>query len=269
MQGLVESIELLKWGILSGIFLAFSIGFTSPFLILRRNALFPHALTHVLFLAIILLSIIPKEIPTIMEYPFLVGITLISASGMWFLRKVFGFYEDTATSIITHTALAIALIIATKSSQYDARLLSYLFGSIIGVTKEDFYESIIIFFLTLIFYAKFKSVWITQITDEEVPGIDFKLANFFFLILVTLQILVGIKLMGILLVSVLFVFSGSIGLKLFSGVDKVILSVALLNGFAILGGSIFSVTWDFPFSGSTVIFMLPYLLLPALRSALK
>jgi zinc transport system permease protein len=261
--------ELLKWGILSGIFLAFSIGFTSPFLILRRNALFPHALTHVLFLAIILLSIIPKGIPRIMEYPFLVGVTLVSASGMWFLRKVFGFYEDTATSIITHTALAIALIIAAKSSQYDARLLSYLFGSIIGVTRQDFYESLVIFLLTLGFYAKFKPFWITQITDEEVPGIDFKWANFFFLIIVTLQILIGIKLMGILLVSVLFVFSGSIGLKLFSGVDKVILSVAILNSIAILGGAIFSIFWDFPFSGSTIIFMLPYLLLPALRSALR
>ncbi|RKX55506.1 MAG: hypothetical protein DRP29_10495, partial [Thermodesulfobacteriota bacterium] len=188
MKPFFESINLIKWGLLAGIFLGISISFTSPFIILKRNALFPHALTHIYFLAIILISLISNIVPSFLIFPFIIIFTLLFTSLIWVLKKQLKFYEDSATSIVAHLALGLALIIAAKTYQYDARVLSYLFGSMIGMTHKDFYESLIVFFLTLFLFYKFHSLWIAQITDKELPGINFKLANFSFLVLITLQI---------------------------------------------------------------------------------
>jgi len=63
MEFFLDSINLIKWGLLSGMLLGLSISFTSPFLILKRNALFPHALTHIYFLAVIITSLILNNLP--------------------------------------------------------------------------------------------------------------------------------------------------------------------------------------------------------------
>ncbi|MCU4138347.1 MAG: hypothetical protein DRP34_01245 [Thermodesulfobacteriota bacterium] len=269
MKFFLDSLSLVKWGVLSGILLGISISFTSPFLILKRNALFPHALTHVYFLAIILASIVLNKIPFYFSFPFIAIFTLLFTSLIWILRKRVKFYEDTSTSIVTHLALGIALILATKTYQYDARILSYLFGSLIGITYKEFFESFITFFFTLVIFYKFYPLWIAQITDKELPGLDFKLANLLFLILVTFQIIIGVKLMGILLVSVLFIFSTSFVLQFTKNFKFLILITILLNILGILGGTIISIFWDVPFSGAVVIFMSLYILLSFILSFLK
>ena len=269
MEFFLDSINLIKWGLLSGILLGVSISFTSPFLILKRNALFPHALTHIYFLAVIITSLILNNLPFFLSFPFIVIFTLFFTSLIWILKKYTKFYEDTATSIIAHLALGLALIVATKTYQYDARILSYLFGSLLGITYKDFFESLIVFLFTLFLFYRFYPLWMAQITDKELPGLNFKLANFSFLILITLQIIIGVKLMGILLVSVLFVFSTTFVLQFIKSFKFLIIVICFLNIIGILGGALISIFFDIPFSGAVVIFMSLYILISLIRGFLR
>ncbi len=269
MEFFLDSISLIKWGLLSGILLGISISFTSPFLILKKNAFFPHALTHIYFLAVILTSLILYKLPLFLSFPFIVVFTLLFTSLIWILRRYTKFYEDTATSIIAHLALGLALIVAAKTYQYDARILSYLFGSLIGITYKDFCESLIVFFFTLFLFYRFYPLWIAQITDKELPGLDFKLANFSFLILITLQIIIGVKLMGVLLVSVLFIFSTTFVLQFIKSFKFLIILVSFLNIIGILGGAVISIFFDIPFSGAVVIFMSLYIFISFVWSFLR
>ncbi|HCE79697.1 metal ABC transporter permease [Thermodesulfobacterium commune] len=266
MTELWLSLELLKYGLLAGIFLGISFAFTSPFLVLKRNSLFPHALTHILFLAIILISIISEYFPNIftyplLEYPIMGLVTLFCTSLVFVLKRTFRLYEDTATSIIASLALGIALILITKTSQYDTRLLSYLFGSLMTVTSKDMFNSLWIACLTLLVFYKYYPLWITQKTDHEIPGVNFKWANFWFLTILTLQVFISIKLMGVLLVSSLFVFTSVLGLKTGNNVKQTIFLTALTNLFSILSGTIVSLVWDIPFSSAVVLCMSFWLLI--------
>lgn len=264
-----NSLDLVKWGILSGLILGISISFTSPFLILQRNALFPHALTHIYFLGIILTSLVLNKIPSFLSFPFITIFTLAISFLIWILKKQAKFYEDTSTSIIAHASMGLALIIASKTYQYDIRIFSYLFGSLIGITSKEFYESLIVLIFTLFLFFKYYPQWIAQFTDKELPGISFRFANFFLLVLITLQIIVGVKLMGILLVSALFVFPISSILKFIKSFKTLILLTGLLNILGILGGFLISIWWDIPFSGAVVIFMSLYILGSFIWSFLK
>ncbi|WP_022854570.1 metal ABC transporter permease [Thermodesulfobacterium thermophilum] len=266
MTELWLSLGLLKYGLLAGVFLGISFAFTSPFLVLKRNSLFPHALTHILFLAIILISIISEYFPDIftyplLEYPIMGLVTLFCTSLVFVLKRTFRLYEDTATSIIASLALGIALILITKTSQYDTRLLSYLFGSLMTVTSKDMFNSLWIACLTLLVFYKYYPLWITQKTDHEIPGVNFKWANFWFLTILTLQVFISIKLMGVLLVSSLFVFTSVLGLKTGNNVKQTIFLTALTNLFSILLGTIVSLVWDIPFSSAVVLCMSFWLLI--------
>jgi len=269
MENILFYFTFAKWGIFSGLLFGFALSFTAPILILNKNALFPHALTHVLFLAIVLAISLDTFIPKGFNYFFIIGVTLLAMSGILFLKYILSVYEDTATSIIAQIAMGIALIITAKTSQYNAQLLSYLFGSLLTVTKNDFWKSLIIALITLVGFCKFKSLWISQTIEKEIPGMNFKYSNLVFLIIITLQILIGIKLMGILLISTFFVLSSCIALKLASNFNQVILLCFILNILGILGGSLISVWWDVPFSGAVVIFMSLYLVLPILKALKK
>lgn len=266
MNELWLSLDILKYGLLSGVFLGISFAFTSPFLVLKRNSLFPHALTHILFLAIIFISVLSEFFPSllaypVLEYPIMGLIAFFCTFLIFFLKRKLKLYEDTATSIITSLALGIALIIIAKTSQYDTRLLSYLFGSLLVVSSKEVFDSLWIALLTGVVFFKYYPLWVTQTTDVEVPGIDFKWPNFFFLVVLTLQVFISIKLMGVLLVSSLFVFTSTFGLKIGKNLKQTILLTTLTNLLSLLTGMLFSILWDIPFSSAVVLCMSFWLLI--------
>lgn len=253
MDDLLFSIGLVKYGLITGVLLGLSFAFTSPFLILRKNSLFPHALTHILFFAVMVVAVISDYLPSLVEYPLILGLSLFFVFLISFIQRISKIYEDSSTSIVTGIALALAFVIIAKTSGYDAQLLSYFFGSLMIISKKEFYEALGIFLLTLIFFYRFYPFWITQTVDRFVPGVDFKWPNFVFLTLVTFQIFVSIKLIGILLASTFFVFSGTLALKFSPNFKTVIFLTALLNSLSVMTGSIFSILLDIPFSSTAVL----------------
>lgn len=253
MDDLLFSLNLIKYGLITGIFLGLSFAFTSPFLILRKNALFPHALTHILFFAVIVVAAISEHIPPLIEYPFVLGLSLLFVFFIFLLQKISKIYEDSSTSIVTGIALAIAFVVIAKTSGYNTQLLSYFFGSLMIISEKELYEALIIFLLTLVTFYKFYPFWITQTVDHFVPGINFKWPNFVFLTLITLQIFVSIKLIGILLASTFFIFSGTLALKISPNFKTVVLSIGLLNTLSVFIGGILSIIFDVPFSSTTIL----------------
>ncbi|MCS7200216.1 MAG: metal ABC transporter permease [Caldimicrobium sp.] len=260
MEALYSYLDLFKWGLLAGVTFALSSAITSPFLILQRNALFPHALTHLLLFSILCLSIIEPFIPPWLQFPFLLVITLLIASFIHLLTAKIKLYEDTATSLTTHLFLGLALFLASITSQYNITLLHYLFGSLMMIDFKNVLEGCLVLLATIIFYFKYASLWLTKSIDREVPGLDLKKGELLLLLVITLQILVGVKLMGVLLVSAFFVFGTSLALKISPSFKQVIPFTSVFNIMAILGGIFLSLLLDIPFSASVIIFMSLYVL---------
>lgn len=255
MENLVFFLKLFKWGLLSGLFFAVSSALTSPYLILQKNSLFPHAITHLLLLSLLILSVISPLVPHYLHFPFLLLLTLLLSSFIHLLVKVLHIFEDTATSLITYLSLGVALIFATKTSQYDITLLNYLFGSLFTVEAINVSESLFVFIISLGLFFYYKDIWLTLGIEKEVPGLDFQKAQFFFLLLITLQTLIGVKLMGVLLVSAFFVFASTLALKSSPSFKWVVPLTIFFNLFAVVSGFLLSIYFDLPFSAGAIIIM--------------
>lgn len=234
---------------------------TSPFVILKRNALFPHALTHIMLFSFLSVAIAGQLVPESFQFLAILTLTLFLTLLIHLLIRKIRLYEDTATSIVTHLSLGLALALASKTSQYDATLLNYLFGSLITVEKKEFVEGFLVLLVSLVAYVKFQYLWLTESIEREVPGLNFKISNLSLLFMITLQILVGVKLMGVLLVTSFFVFSPTLSLKLSPSFTWVSPLTGLFNLLAIIGGFLLSLTLDIPFSASAIIFMGSYVIL--------
>ncbi|MCS7150752.1 MAG: metal ABC transporter permease [Caldimicrobium sp.] len=259
MESIVTYLDLFKWGLLAGGTFALSSSFTSTFLVLKRNALFPHALTHLLLFSLICLTLLSSYIPNILHFPFLLLITLMISGLIHIFKAFLKLYEDSATSLTTHLFLGLALFLASISSQYDATLLNYLFGSLIMVDKKDAIEGFIVLTITIFIYKKHFPLWLTSCIDREIPGLNFKRSDLSLLLLVTLQILIGVKLMGVLLVSSFYIFGTAFALRISPAFRYAIPTIALLNILALAGGFFLSIFLDIPFSASAIIFMSLYL----------
>lgn len=265
MEDLGFYFSLFKWGLLSGIFFSLSCAFTSSYLILQRNSLFPHALTHILLLTLLILSLLSPFINPFLNFPLIIVLTLFLSLLIFFLIKFTPLFEDSATSIVTYLSLALALVIANKTAQYDITLLNYLFGSLIIVSKIDVLESFMVMIVSVFLYLKYKEYWLTQCVEREVPGINFRISQFSLLILITLQTIIGVKLMGVLLVPAFFVYSGVLALRISPSFKWVFPLNALFNFLAIIFGFFLSILFDLPFSASAILFMGLYIFIILLK----
>lgn len=259
LETLFEYIYLFKWGLITGVLFALASSFTSPFVILKRNALFPHALTHIMLLSFLSVAVFSPLIPVSLHFFLILFITLFLTYTIHILIKGSRLYEDTATSIVTHLSLGFALMLASKTSQYDATLLNYLFGSLLTVEKKETFEGLLVLLISSASYLKFRYLWLTETLEREVPGLNYGKSNLFLLLMITLQIMIGVKLMGVLLVTSFFVFSPTLALRLSPSFAWVIPITGALNLLAILGGFTISVAFDIPFSASAIIFMGSYI----------
>ena len=265
MDDFLGYLSLIKWGLLSCLFFSLSAGLSSPFILLNRNALLPHALTHILLLPLLVISLI---FPTLDEYfliPLAVGLTLILSLFIWLLERRLSIFEDSASAIVIHLSLALALVLAVKGSKYDYRLLSYLFGDILLATEQSFFISLVVFVLTLLFFIKHRYSLLISALGWEFPGINMARLNLIFLLFLCLQVVLGAKILGVLLVSAFYNFCGLVALKISPSYRQMPLYLLSLNLAAVPGGAIISYLLDIPFSASTIIFMSLYLILMALK----
>ncbi len=259
MDEFLSYLALIKWGILAASFFALASSFLSPFIILNRNTLLPHVLTHLLLFPLLFLAILWPDGPQSLVLPLAVVLTLLLSLFIWFLKFKVYLFEDTSSSIVIHLSLALVLILAVKSSQYDYRLLTFLFGDVMLVDWQISFLSLVIFLATLLLVYKYKWKLFLSSLGWELPGLNLKVGNLYYLIFLTLQVVIGAKIVGVLLVSAFYVFCGILALKIAPNYRLVFLITPGLNFFSILGGMVLSYLMDIPFSAGTIIFMSLYL----------
>ena len=136
--------------------------------------------------------------------------------------------------------IAITLI---SSGRTSASVNSYLFGSILTVTKEDLFTiftlSIISVFIITILYNQL--IYITIDEDgAKIAGVKVKLINYLFALLVAATISVSLRIMGILVISSMIAMPVAAAIQLNKGFRKTLIFSIIFGFIDIMGGLILS-----------------------------
>lgn len=166
--------------------------------------------------------------------------------------------EDTSIGILFAFTMALGIILLTFFRGYSGTVLSYLFGNILTVSRNDMIFTLVfgILILKIMFFFSEQFKMITF--DKEmavISGLPVKLYNLLFLVILSVTIVISIQVVGVILISALLVTPSATGLLLANDFRKVIFissSIAVLSG--VLGIWI-SYIFDIP-SGATIVIIL-------------
>jgi zinc transport system permease protein len=162
---------------------------------------------------------------------------------------------DTFIGLIWAIGMAIGIILVDLTTGYNVDLLSYLFGSILAVSKEDIYYMgallSVIVFIMLFWYRDILAVSYDS-EYAKLRGINVPFFYTLILILSALTVVIAIKVVGLILVIALLTIPIYIAEKLSRSLWHMMIYSGVFSSFFTLIGLYISYQFDLT-SGATII----------------
>ena len=260
----------LQRALLAGIFVALACALLGVFLILRKDAMIGHGLAHVIF-AGVALGLLVNVMPLAMA--LFVGV--VAALIIMKLKDRAGVYGDTAIALMSSVGFAAGIIIVSFSNRFNVDLFGYLFGDILAIDWSEVWLSVALALAVLasiiLTYHRFLYMTFDR-ESAQASGISVRRLDILLTILAAVTVVLGMKVVGILLVSALLVIPSAAGLQLASSFKQAILWSALVAVLSVLLGLILAFYSDFPASGTIVlisaIFFFVFFLIKRLKKSM-
>jgi len=237
--------EGLIFGLITAIAVGLSGGYLGSLMVLERMALVGDALSHVA-LPGLALGILLNFNPFLGAFGFLFASAVI----IWHLGRITKLYYETIVAALFTLALAIGILIIPQPD-----LLEALFGDITKIGLADTVAAIIIsiaaMLLTRIIYRKI----VLGIISEELAsstGINVAGINLLYLLLVSLTVAVGIRIVGTLLVGFLVVVPAATAKNLSSSLYRYSLLSSIFGAISSSSGILLSGSLALP-SGPLIV----------------
>ncbi len=172
--------------------------------------------------------------------------------------------EDTLIGAVWAVGMSIGVIFIARTPGYSADLISYLFGNILLVSREQLWQILVLDLLVtgmvLAFYRQFLAVSF----DEEfarLRGIPVTFFYLLFLCLVALTVVLLVQVVGLILVIALLTLPAAIAGHHVQTLGRMMVLASLLGMLFTTAGIALSYFWDLP-SGPVIILVagLAYLL---------
>ena len=244
------SYDFMQRAFIAGILIATLASISGTFIVLKRYAMMSETLAHSALVGVAV-GLVAGYNPLWMA----VIVAVISAWIIEYLRSNFSLYSDSILAILLSGSLAVAIIIVSLGGAFNNSLFSYLFGSILSVSREDIITIIIFGTISLALLLLFSRQLYFIAYDEEVAktsGVRVKLLNFLLVSVVAIIIALSIRVVGSLLIGALMVIPTVAALQYRVGFFKTALISLFIALFSVISGMTLSYYFSLP-SGATIV----------------
>lgn len=230
-------LSFMQNAFMAGIFISILCPFIGLFIVLRRYSMIGDTLSHASF-AGIAIGLVFGLSPIVTAFIFTTACALV----IEVLRNYYKKYAELVMSIVLTLSLGIAIILIS-SGKASAKVDSYLFGSILTVNKSELLimavTSVICIIVLIFLYNKLIYVTFDE-NSAKTSGINVKLINYIFTILVASTISMSLKIMGILVVSSIIVIPVATAMQLKKGFNKTLTLSIIFGFFDVMSGLVLS-----------------------------
>lgn len=221
------------------------------FLVLRRLSMVGEMFSHI-SLAGVALGIFTGVYPLATA----LGLSLAAAAGLEALRRTYRMFSDLAIAIMISLGISLAVVLISLSRAFNADLFSYLFGSVIAISRQDlqliFAVGVVV--LTLV-YALYKELFIIAFDEDgaRAAGVRVDLVNTLFVVATALTISLSMRVVGILLVSSLITVPVAAALQVSGSFRATVLYSYLFAVISVTVGLVIAYHADLAPGGSIVL----------------
>jgi zinc transport system permease protein len=180
---------------------------------------------------------------------------LIAAFLIGFISLKSTQHEDTLIGALWAIGMAVGIIFISRTPGYNADLMSYLFGNILMVTREDLWLiaglDIVIVGLVILFYRKFLALCFDE-EFAELQGLKVQAYYILLLCLIALTVVILIYVVGLILVIALLTLPAAIAGHYGKSLPQIMIIASVLGICFTFLGLGFSYGPDLP-AGATII----------------
>ena len=164
--------------------------------------------------------------------------------------------SDAAIAMISASALAIGIIVTSLTTGMTTDVSSYMFGSILAMSREDVQFaavlSMVVLGLYLFCYNKVFAVTFDE-NFAKATGVNVELYNVLIAVLTAVTIVLGMRMMGAMLISSLVIFPCLTSMRVFKSFTSVVISSGILSLVCFLLGMMASYQFSTPAGASVVV----------------
>jgi zinc transport system permease protein len=251
---IVESLEFdfIRRALLVGILISLCCAFLGIFLVLRKLSMIGDGLAHVSF-ATVALALFLSASPLIVTIPLVV----LASFAILALSEKAGLHGDAAIGLVSSFSIALGVLIASLARGFNVDLMSYLFGSILVISRAEVIISVVLSFsvLAVVIYY-FNSLFVVTYDEDfaRVLGLNTRVMNYLVAILTAITISLGIRVVGTMLISSLIVFPTVTALQVSKGFKSSILIAVTVAVVSVILGVFSSYIFNLPTGATIVLF---------------
>ncbi len=248
--------ELFSYGFIIRAFIAGSLialcaALLGVILVLKRYSMIGDGLSHVGF-GTMAIAMAFNFAPLAVSIP----ICVLAAFLLLRVSSSSNIKGDAAIALISSSSLAIGILVTSLTSGLNTDVTSFMFGSILAISKADLIVSVILVVVVVSLFVIFYNKIFLVTFDENfatASGIKANLYNGLIAVLTALTIVIGMRLMGAMMISSLIVFPALSAMRIFRSFFKVIICAVIISLVCFIVGIISSFVWSTPAGASIIV----------------
>lgn len=249
--------------LVGGIGVALVAGPLGCFIVWRRMAYFGDTMAHSALLGVALALLLEINITA-----GVFAITAAVAFALLLLQRQQALPTDALLGILSHSTLALGLVMVAFMAWVRIDLLSYLFGDLLAISRLDI---ALIYGGGIVVLAVLAVIWrplLASTVSEELAAAEAlhpERARFVFMLLMAGVIAIAMKIVGILLITSLLVIPAATARRFAAGPEQMAFLAAGIGALSVACGLFGSLEFDTPSGPSVVVAALGLFLASLLR----
>lgn len=237
--------------IVAGFLLSVSAALIGVNLVLKRFSMLGDGLSHVSFGAAavgLACGVAPLQ--------FSIPIVIVAAFLLLRLKQNSKINGDAATAIVSSSALAVGITVATLTTGMNTDISNYMFGSILALGKSEVIIAAVCGMLIIAIYILFYQKIFATTFDEDfaaVTGVKAKWYNSINAILTAVTVVIGMRIMGALLISSIITFPALSSMRICKHYKCTVIVAAVVSVISFLTGLLLSFVFDIPAGAAVVL----------------
>lgn len=243
------SYQFIVYALVVGISISICAALLGTSLVLKRNSMIGDGLSHVGFGACAI-AIALNWAPL----AFAIPIVIVASFLILKLSEKSKIHGDSAIALVASASLAIGyIVIHTSGTNIDVE--NYLYGSILGITKQELIMSvslsIVVIIAFVLLYNKIFAITFDESFMKSTGG-QTEIYNIIISVLCSITVVLGMKLMGALLITSLIIFPTISARQLFKTYKSVVIASVVISVLCFFIGMVMNYYIDLPI-GSTIV----------------
>ena len=261
------SYPFMQRALIAGVLVSLCAALLGVSLVLKRYSMIGDGLSHVSFGALaiaVALGVTPLwfSIPVVILAAFL--LLRVADNPRW--------NSDAAIAVMSASALAIGIIVISRTTGMTTDVDNYMFGSVLAMTKTDVALAVVlcaaVLVLFILFYHKLFAITFDE-NFSRATGLKVSRYNTLLAILTALTIVLGMRMMGAMLISSLVIFPALTAMRLFRSFRGVVVCAAVTSVLCFCAGLTISFAFSTPVGATVVAANLTLFLLSCLFRLLR